>query len=643
VLKGRKARDVYPEPSAEPFMRARDQAFRSGQPLFLPELPLRLDTYGCERFFNFVLHPMRGASGEVEGLLSLSFEVTAQVLTRRRTEALAQELARKSQAASESAQSYRDLLESLPQLVWVEDARGHIQLSNRRWLEYAGLPPRPPPASFCERVHPDDLEDARQRQAASRGRNVPWETESRLRRHDGVYRWFLLHGLPKRDAQGRFSGMVMTATDIDELHRRRESERYLADASRLFSSSLDIEEALRGVVRLAIPRLGDAATLELLEEDGQARMGVVAHVDPAIEARAARLYRRQLSTGHGTVTEVEVLRQGKPLLVNDVAAELGRGALPDAFLRRAIGVLGVRAWLCVPLLHTGRLLGVLNLAFTAPGRTYTSEDVCLAGELAQRAAVAVDNARLYAEARRAILLRDEFLSIASHELRTPLTPLQLSLGKLHREAARAPDGAVSTERLEAMLAVTERQVSRLRHLVEDLLDVSRIESAQLAPVLRQVSLVELTKQVLQALEPQARRAGSTLTLAVDGGPHVGHWDPRQLEQVLTNLVTNAIKYGRGRPIHLDVRGEGGWAQVSVSDEGIGISAQDQKRLFQRYGRAVSPRHYGGLGLGLYIARGLVEAHGGRIHVQSAPDKGTTFTVLLPLQPTLPLASDVHVH
>jgi signal transduction histidine kinase len=241
--------------------------------------------------------------------------------------------------------------------------------------------------------------------------------------------------------------------------------------------------------------------------------------------------------------------------------------------------------------------------------------------------------RLQGRARDAVCARDEFLSIAAHELKTPLTVLRLHLERLNHLAAREASETLPRSAVEKGLTPALRQLTRLQQLLDMLLDVSRVGDRRLQLDVGTVELVEVTRDVAQRLEPQARGAGVELRLELPAEPIVLFGDRLRLEQVLNNLLTNAIKYGGGRPVHLHVEEQTDDAVLTVRDEGIGIALEDQARIFQRFERATSTRQSDSLGLGLYIAKELVTAHGGTITVQSAPGQGATFQVRLPLRRT----------
>nr|WP_240806992.1 AAA family ATPase [Polyangium spumosum] len=230
--------------------------------------------------------------------------------------------------------------------------------------------------------------------------------------------------------------------------------------------------------------------------------------------------------------------------------------------------------------------------------------------------------------REAVRLRDEFLSVASHELRTPLTSLQLATQRLQRLAGKE---TLAPEAVRELATVSARQVKRLDQLVDALLDVSRLQMGELSLRFEPVDLALVARDVLDGLAADLTRAGCPVQTNIHG-PVVGSWDRLRLEQVLTNLLTNAMKFGAGKPIEVAVSEDDGQATLVVTDHGIGIEPAAQERIFRRFERAVPVEHYGGLGLGLYIAHQIVSSHGGTIEVESRPGDGATFTVRLPLAP-----------
>lgn len=237
-----------------------------------------------------------------------------------------------------------------------------------------------------------------------------------------------------------------------------------------------------------------------------------------------------------------------------------------------------------------------------------------------------ERARVLQETQEALRAREDFLAIAAHELRTPLTPLRLGIQHALRMLR---GGHPSTEEIVARLMVSERQVVRLSRLVEGMLDMSRLTRGALQLERSPCDLAALVGEVMERSHEVLAHVHCTLDLRLEGPlPVLG--DKLRLEQVVENLLSNAMKYGAGCPVHVHCRTEGAHALLSVEDEGIGISPEDQQRIFGRFERATSVQHYGGFGLGLYLLREIVEAHGGGVTVQSAPGQGACFTVRLPL-------------
>ncbi|MCY1015705.1 hybrid sensor histidine kinase/response regulator [Pyxidicoccus sp. MSG2] len=245
----------------------------------------------------------------------------------------------------------------------------------------------------------------------------------------------------------------------------------------------------------------------------------------------------------------------------------------------------------------------------------------------------VDNARLYQASQQAVRLRDEFLSVASHELRTPLTPIRIKVQALQRQTQAAAGGVLPADKVASVLDTVSTQTRRLGRLVDALLDVSQFSAGRLEIHREPVDLAGLLHEVAASFEADCAKAGCRLDLHAPGTV-VGAYDRQRMEQVVSHLLANAVKYGAGRPIHLRLEADGGSARLTVRDEGIGISPEALPRLFGKFERAVSERHYGGLGLGLYLAREIVEAHGGTIRVESQPGLGACFEVALPLGPIL---------
>ncbi|WP_224369046.1 ATP-binding protein [Hyalangium versicolor] len=421
------------------------------------------------------------------------------------------------------------------------------------------------------------------------------------------------------------------STLLLERGRAERTARFLASAGAALVESLDYSKTLARVVQLAAPAVADWCFLDLLDEKGVMRRIEVAHADGAHAVLVEDVKRLAGSQGSRAYPPAQALNRGQSVLWEEVSEQqIQAMARSDEHLR-IIRQVAPRSIISVPLVARGRTLGILSFVVSQSGRRYDATDLAVAEELAKRCALAMDNAALYEDAQEAIRIRDEFLSIASHELKTPLTPLKLQLQSIERRLPKVVENEEGAAWLRERLGILHRQGERLERLVNEMLDISRIAGRQLRLELEPVNLSEVVRQVVIRFEEGGEfdRYGSKVTADV-GKPIVSRWDRFRLEQVVTNLVSNALKYGEGKPIDIAVASEGSTATLTVTDHGIGIQPEHLHRIFERFERAVSSRHYGGFGLGLYIANQIVEAMAGSIEVRSNPGQGSTFKVTLPL-------------
>jgi PAS domain S-box-containing protein len=384
-----------------------------------------------------------------------------------------------------SERRYRHLAESIPQIVWRSLPDGNIEYWNHRWYDYTGSAPGMTGEDARAYLHPEERERCLALWSEAVESGQPYQTECRILRADGTWRWHLRRALPERGPSGEIVAWLGTDTDIDD-RKRADDER-----------------------------------IELLVRERAARF----------EAEAAQ--------------------------------------------KRA--------------------------------------------------------ARLYIEAREAVRVRDDFLTVAAHELRTPLTTLRLLAQQLVR-------GAQAGETSRTVL----RSVDRLVKLVDQLLDVSRIAGGRAQLQVERADLRAVVQEAAARLGEEAGRSGCTISVHEDG-PVLAEFDPLRIEQVVANLLTNAIKYGRGKPIELSLERGKHHVRLLVRDQGIGVATEEQGRIFERFARAVSVREYGGLGLGLFISKQIVEAHGGSIRVASTPGSGATFLVELPVEHTPQRSQGAEAH
>ncbi|QRN93683.1 GAF domain-containing protein [Archangium violaceum] len=414
--------------------------------------------------------------------------------------------------------------------------------------------------------------------------------------------------------------------ELDERQRSEAASAFLAEAGEVLLTSLDLETVLSRVASLCVGRLSDWCVIDL-EEGGEVRRVRGAHVDAAKQPLLDELRRRFPPRPGSTSPQSRVVRSGEPMLEPHVTDERLRAMCANDEHFQLARALGIQSLLVVPLVARGHTLGSISLVSSTPER-YGTAELSLAQELALRAAIAIDNARLYRQAEQAIRLREVFLSVAAHELRTPLLPLQLRVqGLLRRGRSAAP---LEPAWVLDEVAAAEQQTKRLGRLVDQLLDVSNLSAGHpLELRCQRVDLGGLVAGVLDGMRQQAANCGSEVRRELATAA-VGWWDARRMEQVVTGLMHNALKFGQGQPIDVRVTPRNGSVLLVVKDRGIGMPESERARIFERFGRGVPEWNYGGLGLGLYLARWLVEAHGGTISVESHPGEGSTFTVELPV-------------
>ncbi len=402
--------------------------------------------------------------------------------------------------------------------------------------------------------------------------------------------------------------------------------RFFVEAGKVLSESLDVGETLTRLARLCVPRLADWASVDMLGADGRIERVAVEHIDPTRVQLARDLWQRspaQLEDAHGVGL---VLRTGRSELIPVIDDALLREAIADPAVLADVRALGLRSSMCVPLFDRGEPVGAISFVASDSQRTFSDDDLRVAEELARRASMAVEHARLYTEARTASRLKDEFLATVSHELRTPLNAI-LGWARLLR-------GGAPQAKVERALETIERNALAQVQLIEDLLDVSRIVSGKLRLDVQPFDLPQVVEAAIDSVRPALEAKGVRLLPTIDprAGPIAG--DPQRVQQVVWNLLTNAIKFTpKGGRIQLVLERIDSHVELTVSDTGQGIAKEILPFVFDRFRQAdgSTTRVHGGLGLGLAISRHIVEAHGGTIHVSSeGAGRGAAFVVKLPL-------------
>ncbi|PLS80167.1 MAG: hypothetical protein CYG59_09445, partial [Chloroflexi bacterium] len=456
-----------------------------------------------------------------------------------------------------------------------------------------------------------------------------WSGEFVLQRRDGTTFPAFVTDTPVYDAEGQLVAIVGVSLDITERKQTEEASRFLAEASAVLASSLDDTTILQHLAQLAVPLLADWCAVDMVEADGSFRRLAVAHVDPDKVELAWELERRYGFDPNLPEGAAKVLRTGQSMLYPIISDALLAQVAQDAEHLHLLQCVGLRSGIIVPLVARERTLGAISLGAAESSRTFGPADLRLAEDLARRAALAIDNARLYQAAQDAVRLRDDFLSIAAHELKTPVTSLLGHSQLLQRRAAR--DGALGERNLRA-LQVIEAQAERLTRLINALLEVSRLATGHFHLDRQPLDLAGLVRRVYEEVQPMLE--GYQLELVCPDQPVMIDGDALRLEQVLQNLIQNAVKYSPQRnPIRVSLELQDDHAILAVADRGIGIPPAALPNLFQRFFRAanLAQKDTAGMGIGLYVVHEIVSRHGGRVEVTSEEGQGSTFRVVLPLR------------
>jgi signal transduction histidine kinase len=413
-----------------------------------------------------------------------------------------------------------------------------------------------------------------------------------------------------------------------ELSRRRSA--FLADAAALLASSFEPETTLQHVASLTVPFLADWCIVDVVADRGGGfHRGPVATGDPTQEELAHALVGHHDPATDGAAGVWRVMQTGRPEVSSDVSEATLLGLAGSQERLSEFARIGIKSFMCVPMLARGRTLGTLLFLAAGSGRRFADTDLALATDLAGRIGLAIDSLQLYRNVQEALQVRDDFISVAAHELRTPITPLQLTLESLQMNFKNhRPDTKLPIEAICKKVDIAVRQTDRLIKLVTHVLDISRLSAGRLDLALEDVDLSAIVEEVAARFIDDAIAAGSVLAVQTPG-PVLGRWDRLRLDQVVTNYLSNAIKYGAGRPIEIKVEATSTRAQLIVRDYGIGIAPADQARIFKRFERVVSSRYVTGFGLGLWIVGEIVEAMGGTVKVQSALGEGAQFSMDLP--------------
>ncbi len=428
-------------------------------------------------------------------------------------------------------------------------------------------------------------------------------------------------------ALGNLAATALTTAELyDAQQQSRGESEFLAEAGAVLARSLDYETTLKEVAKLAVPQIADWCAIDLVGAGNAIQRLAVAHRDPAKAALAKEFRERYPDDPNSRFSVTRVIRTGEPALLERLPDPSAVAPERRSAYLEVVGTLGIKSVMIVPLLVRQRTVGAMTFVAAESGRHYNASDLQLAKDVASRAALAVDNARAYAEARRASQLKDEFLATLSHELRTPLNAI-VGYARLLRAEV------LSDERKVRAFEILERNATSLTQIVEDVLDVSRIIAGKVRLHVQPVELGSVVELAEASVRPAADAKGVRIQMSLDRDTPAVSGDPDRLQQVVWNLLANAVKFTpRAGLVQIELAQIESHVEIVVRDTGRGIPRAFLPHVFERFRQADSgfSREHGGLGLGLAICRDIVELHGGTIHAESDGEgTGATFRVTLP--------------
>jgi len=575
------------------------------------EYEVELPVAGERKWIHAVYSPDRDASGTVAGWVASVVDITA----RKRIE---DEL--------RAANAFLDaIIENIPLMLFIKESQSlRFIRVNRTGEDLLGWPNKTLIGKTDYDFWPQEQAEffiEKDRETLTRGNVVDIPEQPIHTRHHGVR---ILHTkkVPILDTAGNPLYLLGISEDVTERRRLEQEQQFLADVSVALSTSLEYEQTLANLARLVVQTFADWSAVDVMDEEGHLRRLIVASADPDQAALCAVLEQMPLDRDLPHIMR-SVIESKRPLVVDQVSSQylesLGQG--PEH--QQALLATGVTSFVAVPLLMRGQALGALFLGSSTPSRVFRHADLRWAEALADRAAMAIENARLYRSSVRATQLRDRVLGIVAHDLRNPLSTILMQTSALRRQ------GPEPERRSQEPVEVTRRAATRMNRLIQDLLDVALMEAGQLTIERGRLSAGGLISEAVDMQKPLA--SSSSLKLRVDVDPDVAEvWGDRsRLLQVFENLIGNSIKFTEaGGRITAGAKSWGDEVVFWVADTGPGIPSENLPHVFDRFWQATR-RGRRGAGLGLPIAKGIVEAHGGRIWVESTAGSGSIFSFTIP--------------
>ncbi len=525
----------------------------------------------------------------------------------------------------ESRSRYSDLYDFAPIAYCTLDGTGHVREINLTGAALLGAPRElllGKPLSSLVPLGERGVFQQHMRECVEKERRVTSEI-TLVARKRGLVRIQMV-SVPTLNAPGVEGAFRTALIDISALKALEHKLRFLAQAGEKLASSLDYAATLSAVAHLAVPLLADLCIVDVLDEDGVSHPIQIVFADPAKQRHLAEQAKQFVPRKGWTTPQGTVMESGEPMLLTEMTPGGRWGGSDQDENAEAMRAVGIQSMMIAPLKARGRTFGALTFAAAESERRYSAQDLAFAEEIARRAAVAIDNARLHEEARRAMQARENVLAVVSHDLRTPLSVILMKTTMMLELPSES-------ERRSAEFI--HRSAETMRRLIDDLLDSASIGAERLSIELNRCAVESLVDEAMEMVQPLVAKKKIRLSSESSIADRVEVFcDRARLLQVFGNLLGNAIKFtdeGGTIIVRSETRGAEAW--FSVIDTGPGIPHEDLSRLFDRFWQARKTARLG-TGLGLSIAKGIVEAHRGRIWAESQLGVGTTLTFAVPLAP-----------
>lgn len=494
-----------------------------------------------------------------------------------------------------------------------------------------GLKPRTFGGTYADwekLVHPEDRVTLQTQYLQQLKKSDTIKSEFRIIWPDRSVHWIYSKSKVFYDKKGKPVKMVGMNIDITRQKQTEQNLKFLAEASKILATSLDYQTTLNNIAHLAVPEIADWCSIDIVNSDGTLDQLVVAHKDPK-KIKLAKEIRKEYPTDMTAASGVpRVLKTGKSELYKDITEEMITATAKDAKHLKLIRSIGFTSAMIIPLCVQNKAVGAITFVTSETRRNFEESDLIMAEELANRASLAIDNARLYKGSQQAITIRDDFISVASHELRTPITSVKIFTQVLQQHSQQIGD-----RKAETYLEKMDKQLNKLTELIYNLLNISKIQAGRMEFTQQIFDFDSAAKDIIEVLQQGSTRHKIIIKGNTD---QKVFGDEDRIGQVISNLISNAIKYSpKADKIIVHLKTKGDKIQVGIQDFGIGIATEHLEKIFERFYRVydTADKTFPGLGIGLYISAEIIKRHNGEVWVESNAGRGSTFNFTLPISPT----------